>query len=68
MEMTKVQTKRILIPLTVQFSVRYVIRTGLIEKIKEYAEPVVLLGWDDNELTKELESKGILTLQMPFKS
>ena len=50
---------RLLIPMSIQFSVRYILRTGLMERIREVAEPVVLLGWNDAELTRELEESGI---------
>lgn len=60
--------KRVLIPLTVQFSIRYLIRTGLLQKISEYSEPIiVLLGWDDNTLIHELESLGVCTIIGPDK-
>jgi len=50
---------RLLIPMSIQFSVRYILRTGLMKRIREVAEPVVLLGWNDVELARELEESGI---------
>ena len=35
---------RILIPITIQFSVRYLLRSGLLAQLVEDAQPVVLLG------------------------
>ena len=56
---------RLLIPVTIQFSIRYLLRTGLLQSIAEYAQPVVLLAWDDNELRRELADMGIETFLMP---
>ena len=49
---------RLLIPISIQFSVRYLLRTGLLEQITEFAKPVVLLDWDDDELAAELRDAG----------
>lgn len=49
---------RILTPVSLQFSVRYLLRTGLLSRISEIAQPVVLLAWDDPELTAELQQVG----------
>lgn len=56
---------RIVIPITVQFSVRYAFRTGLLERMTEYAQPVVLLRWDDPVLIAELEQAGVETHSLP---
>lgn len=58
---------RLLIPITVQFSVRYVLRTGLLEMVRDYAEPVIILAWQDAELEKELASEGIEYHILPKK-
>jgi hypothetical protein len=49
---------RLLIPISIHFSVRYVLRTGLLQKIAEHAQPVILLAWQDAELEAELRSAG----------
>lgn len=58
---------RLLIPLTVQFSVRYVIRTGLLKLLLPYVKPVIVLGWEDPELTDELQSLGAEVYCNPHK-
>ena len=58
---------RILIPLTVQFSVRYIVRTGFLDLICEYAQPVIVLGWEDEELEKELANQGVEVFILPRK-
>ncbi len=50
---------RLLMPMSIQFSVRYILRTGLLNRIREVAEPVILLGWRDQDLERELEELGI---------
>jgi CDP-Glycerol:Poly(glycerophosphate) glycerophosphotransferase len=49
---------RLLIPMSIQFSVRYIVRTGLLDRLREVARPVILLGWRDDELEKELKKIG----------
>ena len=56
---------RILIPITIQFSVRYLLRTGLLERLVEDAQPVVLLGWKDPALRSEIEQLGIEVHDLP---
>lgn len=56
---------RLLIPLTMQFSVRYLLRTGLLARIMQYAQPVVALGWRDDALAKELERAGAEVHRLP---
>lgn len=56
---------RLLIPLTMQFSVRYLLRTGLLARISQYAQPVIALGWNDAALTRELESCGAEVHRLP---
>jgi hypothetical protein len=49
---------RLVIPLSLQFSVRYVLRTGLLDQIREVADPVICLAWKDPALESELRSLG----------
>lgn len=56
---------RLLIPITIQFSVRYLLRTGLLSKICLISNPVILLGWQDLTLQKELEKMGCEVYPLP---
>jgi hypothetical protein len=56
---------RIVIPFSVQFTTRYVVQTGLLERIAEYAQPVVLCRWDDTTLKQEVEAAGGEYHQLP---
>ena len=58
---------RVLIPISIQFSVRYLLRTGMLQLIQAYAEPVVVLGWQDDNLLAELRGMGIEVFQNPGK-
>jgi hypothetical protein len=49
---------RLLIPISLQFSIRYLLRTGLLRQIAEFAEPVMLLAWQNSELEAELSEFG----------
>lgn len=56
---------RIVIPIVVQFSVRYAFRTGLLQRMREYAQPIVLLRWRDPVLEEELRQAGIEVYPLP---
>ncbi len=49
---------RLLIPISLQFSVRYLLRTGLLAQIASVWEPVFLMAWKDEDLAKELAVFG----------
>jgi len=49
---------RVLITISLQFPVRILVRSGFIEWMTNYAQPVIALGWDDDELQLELEGMG----------
>jgi|SRR5579872_1375135 len=49
---------RLVIPFSLHFSVRYVLRSGLLRRLREFANPVVMLGWKDAELESELRDEG----------
>jgi hypothetical protein len=49
---------RLVIPLSSQFAVRYVLRTGLLDQICEVADPVICLAWKDAALESELQDMG----------
>ena len=50
--------KRVLITITFSFSIRYLIRTGLIHKLGEFAEPVIGIFWNQEDLIEELRKDG----------
>src|SRR3569623_1326343 len=56
---------RILVPITILFSGRYLLRTGLLASLCEDAQPVVLLGWKDGGLRSEIERLGIEVHDLP---
>ena len=56
---------RLLIPLSIQFCVRYLLRTGLLRYIAEYAQPIVLMAWEDKGLQQELENVGAEVFPLP---
>lgn len=53
------KNKRVLIPISFSFSIRYIVRSGLIYKIKEFCEPVIVLTWNERELINELQQNQI---------
>ena len=56
---------RTLIPLTINFSVRYVVLTGLLERLQGHAAPVLGLSWDDPALEADLRATGAEVVRLP---
>jgi hypothetical protein len=57
--------KRILIPIVGQGSIIHIIRTGMLDKLAEFCEPVIGLLWEQPDLAAELEGKGYEVYLMP---
>ncbi len=57
--------KRILIPIVGQGSIIHIIRTGILEKMREFCEPVLLLLWKQDDLLDELKAQNIEVHIMP---
>lgn len=57
--------KKVLILITIQFSVRYILRTGLLQSIARFADPVIWITWRDEKLIQELEAAGAAVYDMP---
>lgn len=56
---------RVLVPITIHFSVRYVVRTGLLARMRSFCEPVLALSWDDDDLVADLRSEGVDIVRLP---
>lgn len=56
---------RVLIPITIHFAVRYIVRTGLVARLRDVCVPVVGLSWDDPDLSAELAEAGIEVVRLP---
>lgn len=50
--------KRVAVTISFSFSIRYIVRTGLLEKMKSFCEPVVCIFWNQEDLVKDLQDKG----------
>lgn len=50
--------KRVLVTISFSFSIRYIVRTGLLEKMRLFCEPVILITWNQEDLIGELKHKG----------
>ncbi|HPM30071.1 MAG TPA: CDP-glycerol glycerophosphotransferase family protein [Chryseolinea sp.] len=57
--------QRILIPVSINFAVRYLFRTGLAEQIQKFAQPVFVFTWDEPTLLNELKERGFECHVMP---
>lgn len=56
---------RVLVPITIHFSVRYVVRTGLLARMRAFCEPVLALSWDDDDLVADLRTEGVEVARLP---
>lgn len=56
---------RLLIPIFTHFSVRYILRTGMLEKFTDFSTPLIALSWEDPELEKEFKALGCEIHQVP---
>ena len=50
--------KRILIPISFSFSIRYLYRTGMLHKIRDFATPVIVITWNETDLIDEMHRDG----------
>ena len=51
--------KRVLVTISFSFSIRYLIRTGLIKQMQSFVVPVIGITWNQEDLIEELKSEGI---------
>ena len=52
------QKKRLLVTISFSFSIRYLYRTKLLHQLREFAEPVIAITWNEAELIKEMRDEG----------
>lgn len=50
--------KRVLVTISFSFSIRYLVRSKLIHKMKEFCEPVIVITWNQADLVEELRKEG----------
>lgn len=56
---------RVLIPVMLHFSVRYILRTGFLKEFSKFADPVIGLSWHDEKLEDEFKSLGAEIVLIP---
>ncbi len=59
------QKKRIAVTISFSFSIRYLVRTGMLEKMKAFCEPVICIFWNQEDLINELRVKGFEVHLLP---
>lgn len=57
--------KRILVTISFSFSIRYLIRTGLIKQLQSFADPVIGITWEQEDLIQELRQQGFEVHVLP---
>ncbi|MDB5248667.1 MAG: hypothetical protein JWQ40_3061 [Segetibacter sp.] len=57
--------ERILIPIVGQGSITHIIRTGMLDQLREFCKPVVALLWKQEDLIEELREKGYEVVILP---
>jgi hypothetical protein len=56
---------RLFIPIIQHFGVRYMLRTGMLEKLSEFVDPIIGISWDDPDLKKEYLKVGAEIVPLP---
>jgi hypothetical protein len=56
---------RVAIPLTYGLSVRYLVSTGLLAQLAEICDPIVAIGWEDEQLAARLAQAGATATRLP---
>lgn len=57
--------KRVLVTISFSFSIRYLIRTGLIKQLQQFAEPIIGITWQQQDLIEELQTEGFEVHVLP---
>lgn len=63
--MSAPERPRVLVPLTIHFAIRYVVRTGLLDRLRTFCHPVLALSWDEPDLVAELAAEGVEVVRLP---
>ena len=50
--------QRVLVTISFSFSIRYIVRTGLLQQLRSFCEPVVAITWEQEDLIAELRAQG----------
>jgi hypothetical protein len=56
---------RLFIPIIQHFGVRYILRTGMLEKLSEFSQPVVGVSWHDSDLDRDYRKAGAEIVDIP---
>jgi hypothetical protein len=57
--------KRIIVPISFSFSIRYIVRTGLLDELRKIAEPIIVITWNQEDLINELQQRGFEVHLLP---
>lgn len=57
--------KRLLITISISFAVRYIVRTGILNELRSFCEPVIAITWNQDDLIDELLSQGFEVYLVP---
>jgi len=49
---------RVLVTISLSFSIRYLYRTGMLQGMKNFCAPVIALAWNEEGLIQELKDDG----------
>lgn len=56
---------RLLIPVFTHFSVRYILRTGMLKSLTDFVQPIIALSWQDEALENEFIHQSAEVVQVP---
>jgi len=60
-----VRKKRIAVTITFSFSIRYLVRTGMLQMMRAFSEPVICIFWNQEDLVEELRAEGFEVHVLP---
>ncbi len=52
------EQRRLLVTISFSFSIRYLYRSGLLQKLQEFCTPVIAITWNQADLIEELKKDG----------
>ena len=56
---------KLFIPVIQHFGVRYVLRTGMLEKLSDFVDPIIGVSWHDPDLEKDYIKAGAKVVEIP---
>jgi hypothetical protein len=60
--------KRLLVTISFSFSIRYLYRTGMLNKLRDFADVVIAITWNEEQFISELKAEGFEVHVVPVSA